>query len=441
MENRIPIVTERGHLFSINGSISMTAKIHGTVTKEGVNKALEKVVMKHQIVTSTVVREKSGEAFYQINSSKPIEPIFYPYGEVNHLTAYIQKEEGIPFDLENGPLIRLIVFKGEDRSSIVLIGHSILSDAKGYQSFLEELVYYMNHEQEQPQSMEPQTMANKIILPKVSSLKLRTRFQVNALNREWKRASHMFSSMDYEDLFIRLRKSHKEPIIIKEINTKSTSCLINNCEERKVSVTATIMTAFLAVMHNFDRFHRGKDVRAEVMEDLRDDLVIPKPPVIANLSGKIYLMREYAQGLSFWDNVKVVDNYLKEKEKPKHKFETTTLTRELDGTLLESIPFSAYGGYDQAASKKAAHLFYEGEKEKGLGIENLGVVNYKKDQNLYIDSLCYIPAASLGNDLTVGAVTVNGSLILCIRYDKVHYSERIVEDMVRAAVNYMWNRT
>ncbi|MDO5521076.1 MAG: condensation domain-containing protein [bacterium] len=441
MENRIPIVTERGHLFSINSSISMTAKIHGTITKEMVSKALEKVIIRHQILTSTIVREKSGEAFYQINTSKPIEPSYFPYGEINHLAAYIQKEEGVPFDLENGPLLRLIVFKGEDRSAIVLIGHSVLSDGKGYQCFLEELVYYMNQEHEQPEAVEVQTMSQRIALPKVSSLKLATKLQLNALNREWKRAPHMFSNMDYIELFERFRKTHKAPIIIKEINAKSTGCLLHNCEERNVSVTATIMTAFFAVMHNFDRFHRGKDVRAEVTVDLRDNLVITKPPVIANLSGNVYLMREYAQGLSFWDNVKVVDNYLKEKKKPKHKLESTILAKELSGTLLESIPFSAYGGYEQPVSKKAAHLFYQGEKEKGLGIENLGVINYDQEQDVYIDSLCLIPSASLGNDLTVGAVTVNGCLSLCIRYDKVHYSERIVEDMVRAAVNYMWNRT
>ncbi len=438
MENRIQIVMERGHLFSINDNVSMAARIHGRITKEIVSQALEKVIRKYPIFTSTIKREENQQAFYQLYSAKRVEPVYYPYGEANHLEAYLQKEEETAFDHVNGPLLRMIVFKGEERSLFVIIGSLMLSDAKGYQQFLEELVYYMNHSEEEPEPILPRLIGNGIDLPVESSLRLKDKFTINALNREWKKSAHTFSENEYKELFTRYKRTHKKPVIMKEINVKSTKSLFAYCEERHVSVTATIITAFLAVMYNFDRFHRNNEVRTEVMLNHRKK---EESATIAPLSSQVMLLKKYSQGLSFWDNVEVVHGYLKEKEKDKYRYEKLAKMKALDGTLLESIPFAAYGEYENAASKKAAHLFYEGEKEKGLGVENLGETVYKKEEEFYIDLMYFIPTAKFTEDLSVGAVTVNEKLMLCIRYDKVHYSERIIEDMVRSAVNYMWNRS
>lgn len=440
MEQKIELTAERKELFSLSHGIALSAKVYGELEREKFELALHKTFLKYPVLTGRICFSDTGERLLTAADDRKITPLYYPYAEVTYIEKHIEKEERIPFELEKGPLCKVLVFLGEGRSVFLLIASSLLVDGSSLQTVMESIIYYLNHEEEEPEK--PESIVSWKHLSTDVKLRLGELFKINRINRMWKKKSHEFSKEEYWYHYGRYHKEHKTPVLIKEIYSRSTSSLLKNCEERDVHVEAALLTAFLAVMNTFDRTHTGKEIPIHCGIDLRQAVIIKSASKVGKFDALCTLKKQYTQGLSFWDNVKMTDEYLTQRfQNKKQTLKSLLLSQKLDGLLLESLPFQAYGGFDTEAGKLALELFGEDNRERGVGLYSIKEVDYDQKEAFTIDSLDLIPPASLYNDLTIGAIIVNGKLRLCIRYDKSHYSEHLVEDMVRAAVNYMWNRS
>ena len=91
---------------------------------------------------------------------------------------------------------------------------------------------------------------------------------------------------------------------------------------------------------------------------------------------------------------------------------------QFERDFIESIMFAAYNDFEHDASKKLAELIGEKSKDKDLGISNLGRYDYNKFESIKILDLQFIGPAFPANLLTVGLITVNNKLNLCLRFNE-----------------------
>ena len=442
MEQRIELTAERKELFSLSHGVCLTAKVYGMLTREKFTLAFRKVLKRYPVLNSRIDFSKEGTRTLVAVEDKEIEPLYYPYGEVNYIEKQIEKEERIPFQLETGPLFKAVVFKGEERSVVLLFASTLIMDLLSMKMVVEELVKQLNDGESKEEEKPIPMVSLKEGLMGDKRLKLMQNMKVNHLNRGWKKEGHEFTKEEYLYHYGVYHKMHKTPVVLKEIHHRSTNSLLANCEEKNVSVEAALLTAFLAAMNGVDRGHAGKEIPIHYSINLREELILPVTNVIGKLDTMTVLKRQYETGKNFWDNVQEMESYLRGCLKNKQqRLRNLMLSMKCDGGLLEGLEMQLYGGYSYEQIEKTLELFEEGRKGRGIGLYSIREVQYEKEQEFYIDSMNMIPPANLFDDLTIGAIIVNGHLRLSIRYDKNHYSERMVEDMIQTAVNYMWNRS
>ena len=81
---------------------------------------------------------------------------------------------------------------------------------------------------------------------------------------------------------------------------------------------------------------------------------------------------------------------------------------EMTPTLLDAAAISSLGDFDNKAGK------FVGNNILGFGQQNAySITNLGKIENPYIKSLIFIPPASPATKLTLGVVTLNGTLKAC----------------------------
>lgn len=81
---------------------------------------------------------------------------------------------------------------------------------------------------------------------------------------------------------------------------------------------------------------------------------------------------------------------------------------EMTPTLLDAAAISALGGFESKAAKFVGSSMFGFGQPKSYSITNLGKVD-----NTNIKSLMFIPPASPAAKLTLGVVTLNGTMRAC----------------------------
>ncbi|MCF2220315.1 amino acid adenylation domain-containing protein [Chryseobacterium sp. PS-8] len=124
----------------------LALKIKGNIDIVRLNKAVEQIIKKHDALRITF--KNHSEPAFKINEIVVCETI--QHDEVPSEINSLLKDRVRPFDLINGPLFRVEIFKGETETILFLDFHHIISDGLSIYNFLNELmVLYDGKESEQ----------------------------------------------------------------------------------------------------------------------------------------------------------------------------------------------------------------------------------------------------------------------------------------------------
>ena len=75
MENMIKINTEREHIYSPDINVSITAKSDKVLGKEEIEKVIDLMYERHQLLSATIVFDEENTAYYKLNSSKKMDVV------------------------------------------------------------------------------------------------------------------------------------------------------------------------------------------------------------------------------------------------------------------------------------------------------------------------------------------------------------------------------
>jgi NRPS condensation-like uncharacterized protein len=106
----------------------MTARIHGEIAAEKLQSALEKVQSKHPLLRASVV-EEGREPYFVLSANPQKVPVRILERRSDEdwrdITALEWKT---PFNMTQGPMIRVVWIKSRDISELMLVGHHCICD-------------------------------------------------------------------------------------------------------------------------------------------------------------------------------------------------------------------------------------------------------------------------------------------------------------------------
>ena len=118
----------------------ITARIKGEIAEENLQAALKKVQGKHPLLSAHVVKEGSRPYFsFSANPKRiPIRVVDrHSEEEWRHVTAVEWKT---PFNVHEGPLVRLVWIKSQGVSELMLVGHHCICDGASLVAIFREVL-------------------------------------------------------------------------------------------------------------------------------------------------------------------------------------------------------------------------------------------------------------------------------------------------------------
>ena len=134
--------------YNMPGSV----KLEGSYDIENFKRAIYAVLERHEILR-TVFRKDEGEALYQVvlaladsNFSIGYENCINAQSAEQYAAEYMQKDAYVPFDLENGPLLRVCLLQLSNQEYLLYYNmHHIISDGWSMHILTRDILAYYDH--------------------------------------------------------------------------------------------------------------------------------------------------------------------------------------------------------------------------------------------------------------------------------------------------------
>ncbi|MEC8907053.1 MAG: amino acid adenylation domain-containing protein, partial [Verrucomicrobiota bacterium] len=246
-------------------NLVFSSKLTPLVDIESMEAAFRALFERHPMLSATF-HQVNGEPIQRIHSGKTIDFREHDVSGINEkqIKDLIEKHAELPFDLENGPVIRLELFRNGDGSHIVLLAmHHIISDAWSVSLLMNDLIEsYFSIKSEKIPDLEPIEYSYQDYV---------NWQQHNLLGPYKKRASeYWLSSLEGASGSLDLPTDHSRPAVQTFNGGRLSFILDDNLASRVIELaqrqSATLYTTMLSAYNAL--FHRYCD---------QDDIVVGSP--------------------------------------------------------------------------------------------------------------------------------------------------------------------
>ena len=429
--DKYPIFSERLHLRSPSINVCFRAVIEEILDKNKIEKALEAVSVRHPLLNSSVEFDNDNNAWLVPQNSK-IGTEYYTSNEMDWQT-WFKKTDNIPFNFTKNPLVKFCTIIGEN-TEIIVLGHHIIGDGIAYLNLVKDILLALDNKLDLTPQIPPFEPADKYFKETVL-LDSGVHSFAYSLNEEWKQNRVRFSERDYEDFFEIYRKKYIPNFYISSIEEDDLQKLLEKAKSNGFTVNEIITSAFsIALMEKLNK----NEIRLGVAANIRNELASEPINCMGNFVTGISTRAFYEPANDFTSNAIGIRTALNDQLKNiKNRHLVIHFLNEFDKDFIESIMFAAYGNFQNDLSKKLAELIGEKLEDKGLGISNLGRHDFSKLENVKIIDLQFIGPAFPANLLTVGVITVNNKLNLCLRYNEREIEKDTIEIICENAIGLL----
>ena len=391
------LVTERAHFMCPNMHFGILMEIEKEYVKANVEATLNRMAEAHPFLKCLIAYENGTEQlYYKITESSKINLSFKE--NISSLWVdykNISKQDWNVF--ENG-LLKVYIYPQKQGMSLLFIAHHLLVDGRGLLDIAQEFANdYMGAIP--PMYVEEALLESIDDLPEKSSLSGISKMLVKQANRQWKKENHAVSYEQYKSFVEEYSKQHAVEYETYEVDDAAVAQMTQLCKTNGFSMNDLLMA------HMYVQTGTEKII---IAADIRNMLSKYSKGALGN----------YSTAMGIQCKSKTTD--VIEKAKEVHKLVQRHLKNNralmlvlacyfvMAPTLLDAAAISALGGFESKAGKFVGGSMFGFSQSKSYSITNLGKV-----ENDNIKSIMFIPPASPAAKLTLGVVTLNGTMKVC----------------------------
>jgi NRPS condensation-like uncharacterized protein len=429
--NKLPILNERLYLRSPGINVCFRTILEGVFDKTRIEKALEKVCKRHPLLNSAIEIDNHDNAWLvQKGGVIEIEP--YKSDETDWQSWY-KKADNMPFDFLRGPLVKIALIYG-DNTEIIILGHHIIGDGIAWLNLVKDVLLALDNKIDTTPQIPPSEPADRYF-KKTILLDDAAKSFATGLNEEWRRTGVHLSENEYRVFFDRYRDKQAPNLYMASIEADDFKKLREKGKANGLTVNEIIASAFSAATMETTGNYPNKEIRLGVAANIRAELVSEPYHCMGNYVTGISARVPYDPSDSFIVNAKAIAALLKEQlGNLKNRHLVVHFLNEFDKDLIESTMFAAYGTLNHPIAKKLALLIGEQPDDKGVGISNLGSYHFTHYENFRVVDVQFIGPAFPANLLTVGIITVNDKLNVCLRYNETEINTDSIKALYKKAV-------
>jgi NRPS condensation-like uncharacterized protein len=391
-------------------------KLGATFSEDVWKGAVQALCKRHPHLTSLIATDEQGIRYFKDGGAVALE--FYPAGAIDWF-AWYRKEDAEPFDVEQGPMVKLLIITGEAQTDLVLFAAHILGDGTAWLNVMRDLFAALDGTMpsgvlEMPQSIR---LKGSLFLP----VRLYLSYHTRRFNRFWRQNPRIFTAEEHRDFMRRYHAQHPTELRFVELSSEALLALRKASKAAGVTInTAVAITFFRALQtHTDERVRIG--VSADFRYDIRQDLSLH--------------MGNYVTGFMIEDTAaenipRKLQRILSSRTK---RHEVVAFLEKLDSTLIEAGMHSAYDGFDNQVARTLANVMKSSSDCRSFGISNLGRQSFP-GLSFEVEEFWHVVPLSTLYDLNIGLVTLDNTMRMCVRYDTSAFNEDEADALISHVV-------
>ena len=452
------LFTERAHLVCPNMCFAIAASLGKAFDKERIEEAVGKLGEAHPFLRSRLGFENATNSyFYDVKELSQVQVIYAgeicggagddddakklcepsritkaretieevseegclgPVFEEDIITSskileYFQKLTAHDWNPFTEGLLKIAVWKADDRTVLLFVFHHLLADGRGSLGLVQEFADFYADDIE-PKTA-PEHLITKEDLPANSKLSLISWALVNQANRQWKKENHQLFYEEYHNFADKFLQEDFVEHSLEDVSFDKLAELHAQCKSHKVSINDYLLAKM---------FTEEKADSIVMACDLRNQLACYNQGALGNYATAFSVKLKQSMSANAMKSAdptdifslaqKVHNQIQKKLASPKYLYLVLQCYASLEPGLLDAAIISSRGAFDSKAAKFIGTTFFNYDKAKGYSITNLGKIESKN-----IESAYFIPPASPAIKKTQGVLTVNGVMRICTSQRKI----------------------
>lgn len=391
------LVTERAHFMCPNMHFGMLLEVDKQYQKEKVQETLDRMAEAHPFLKCLIAYEDgTNQLFYNVMPASQVDLVLRS-DESTLWTDYkiISKQDWNVF--ENG-LLKVYIYPKIQGMAVLFIAHHLLVDGRGLLELAQEFTNdYV--EDTKPVYVEEQVMESLDDLPPNSSLAGIGKWLINRANAQWKKENHIVDYDQYKRFVEKYSEKHPIEYETYEVDKATVMQMSQQCKDNGLTMNDLLMA------HMYLKTKTNKII---IAVDIRNRLSKYKKGALGNYATAMGIQCKHKTT----DVVELAKDVhgLVQKHMAKNRLLMLVLACyfEMNPTLLDAAAISALDGFESKAGKFVGDRMFGLSTPKAYSITNLGKV-----ENRNIKSIMFIPPASPAAKLTLGVITLNGTMKAC----------------------------
>jgi NRPS condensation-like uncharacterized protein len=322
----------------------VTARIHGEIAADDLQLALTKVQGKHPLLRANVVEEGS-QVYFSFSENPPKIPVRVVERNSDEDWRNVTATEWkTPFNMNEGPLVRMVWIKSEGVSELMLIGHHCICDGTSLITIFRELLQVVDQPDVQLTPYPPFQSLQELFPQEVLS------DRKMALLVKVKAALLRLFALTVKAVYTAPPGEHY--LIYWRAGAKESAALVRRCKAEGTTPYTAMCVAFLLAFRqvNSARFKNRimcpVDIRRFISKIRADMMFNYAPPIPLSIDPRI------DPRAGFWELARRLKQSMSEKIGRLNAYEHLMAAEELQTSIPKVISFlrQSKGSYDFAFS-------------------------------------------------------------------------------------------
>lgn len=397
---KYPIWKERLHLMSPAVAVCAMASFDQPPDPGLLREAAALAVRRHAVLSCRAVIDPDGTA-YLTECDKAWEVSLSPFtGDVGRL---ILAQEAVPFAIDEGETVRFFYGGDASRPTLVVMAHHLVCDGGSIVILMRDILRAVNG---QALADQPVRLLTRGDLPAHPGLSPFLRVMMKRANAKWARSGRTFSFDEYKTMAAAYAASRPAEIRLRVFDAPRTQRLVRLARENDITVNSLLIAALAACLP------RGESVGIAVDVNPQDRASMGNYAIGVGVCPPRDAKRSLPENAVSAHRavVKCLNN-------PGKRFFLHEFMGALAPALLDSIYFSAFGGYRNPVSESLRGMCGYVDQRKGATLTNLKTLDMPSDASLTyrFDTLAFVPPYIPNVRAVIGVSTYADRMTLALR--------------------------
>jgi NRPS condensation-like uncharacterized protein len=441
---------ERGHVFMPGYNVLVLARIKGQFGENALRSAMQKIQQRHPLLRAHVEFDENHRAWFISHDTLDIPVKIYARTSDEAWLEACYEENRIPFQLDKGPLLRVIWVRDASASELVLLGQHAICDGTALVYLMRDLLTYLGDPSVEVEVLDALPTVDKAFDLDRIRLNLILRRVISQLAEIWRDNEIRFVLEDFEPLQAVFNAS-KLQVLTHELSPEETGELVQISRDHGVTVNTLLYSALISAQLEIQGTEKDYLQNILLPVSLRPHMDPAIGEVVAFYAGGEAFPHKVTLKKDFWKRTRRLHSHLQKHITIDAALNNAKRLYSLPPTWLDARAILFLGTklpepnpkYDQLLqvveqSSLLQRLVKRNLMEEfqiGLALTNLGRMDIPQQYGeLELESIYFIPPTNLLAEKVIGILTVGGRLRIAISFLEKYVKPEIVLTLLNRAL-------